>query len=70
VEASIQRAHPPQPRLRPTRHRKKRYIQTFATMTLGTVELGPGCYRLRLQAKERRGEIICDVQSVRLRLLE
>jgi len=70
VEGAIERAHPPQPRLRPTRHRKKRYIQTFATMRFGTVELAPGRYRLRLSAKERRGEIICDVQSVRLRLVQ
>ncbi|NOX54313.1 MAG: arylsulfatase [Planctomycetes bacterium] len=69
VEGAITRAHPPQPRLRPTRSRKVRYIQTFATATLGTIALDKGQQRITLKAVDRPGPIICDVQSIGLRRL-
>ena len=70
IEGSLIRAHNPEPRLRPTRHRKKRYIQTFATQPLGEIELKQGRQRIRIRALNQPADTICDVKLLSLKLKE
>ncbi len=70
VEAAISAPHHPEPRMRPTRHPKKRFIQTFATLPIGEIQLHRGPTRLVLEALSRPGDRICDVQSVILRRID
>ena len=66
VEGTLDRAYDPEPRLRPTRHPKKRFIQTFATRRLGRMPLAEGRHRITIRALSRPGEAVCDVKSLRL----
>ncbi len=69
TRARIQRAHPPRPRLRPTRSKKVRYIQTFDTMSLGELTLPQGKTRITLRALKATAGRICDVHSIVLQRL-
>jgi len=70
VEGHILEAHPPKPRLRPTRHPKKRFVQSFATQRLGRIHLSAGQCQVTLRALNRPGDQICEVKSITLRLLQ
>ncbi len=64
VEGVLRKSHPPNPVQRPTRIDKKRFVQTFATQSLGVIELLPGRTRLTLEAIGIPGERVCDVHSL------
>ena len=70
VESNIKNAYDPEPRQRPTRHPKKRFIQTFAEQTLGEIHLDQGRQRITLRALTKPAERVCDVKSLSLRRLE
>lgn len=70
VEGAIQKAYDRQPVLRPTRFPKKRYIQTFAPLDLGEIQLDAGRTRLTLRALSKPAESVCDVKSLWLRRVE
>ncbi len=69
VQRAIDIAYNPQPRQRPTRHPKKRFVQTFAKQSLGVIQLEPGRQRLTLRALNIPAHGACDVQSLSLRRL-
>lgn len=64
VEGTLQKVHEPNPVQRPTRIDKKRFVQTFATQSLGEIELPAGKTRLVLEAVNAIGKQICDVHSL------
>jgi len=66
VEGQIDRAYNPQPRQRPTRHPKKRFIQTFKEQLLGEVQLKQGRQRITIRALSRPADRVCDLKSVSL----
>jgi len=68
VEGKIARAFNPAPRLRPTRHPKKRFFQTFATQRLGETELPKGRQRITIRVLHKPAEQVCDLKSLSLRL--
>ena len=70
AEASIEKAYDPEPALRPTRHPKKRYTQTFARLKLGEIRLESGRVRVNLQAVDKPGERVCDLKSLWLRRVD
>ena len=70
VERPIERAFNPEPRMRPTRHPKKRFIQTFAEQSLGEMRLTKGRQRITIRATTMPGDRICDLKCVELRLLD
>lgn len=70
LEGSITRAYHPEPRQRPTRHPKKRFIQTFATQRLGEIRLAKGRGRITIRALSRPADHVCDLQSLVLRRLD
>jgi arylsulfatase A len=70
VDGEIGRAYNPEPRQRPTRHPKKRSIQTFAVQPLGEIPLGTGCRRITIRALNKPGDRVCDLKSVTLRLVD
>jgi arylsulfatase A len=70
VEGKIETAYNPQPQLRPTRHPKKRFIQTFATQSLGQIHLDQGRQRITLRALSKPAESVCDLNLVSLRRLD
>ncbi len=65
----IQKAHPPRPKLRPTRSAKVRYIQTFSQLRLGEITLPKGKSRITLRALESKGRQIADIHSIILQRL-
>lgn len=71
LEGKLEHAYPPDPRLRPTRHRKNRFIQTFGTQELGEMTLPKGRTHLHLKAlnKPARSDV-CDVRAIRLTRIE
>ncbi len=70
AEAGLLRSFHPEPRLRPTRHPKKRFIQEFATQTLGRLPLEQGGCRITLRALSKPAEQVCDVQSLTLKRID
>ena len=70
VTGRISKAYNPKPRQRPSRQTKRRFIQTFASMKLGTVDLRKGRGRITIRAITRPGDHLCDLQSIRLRRIE
>jgi len=70
IEGKIVRAHNPEPRQRPTRHTKKRFIQSFATQQLGEIHLKPGQQRITIRALNKLSEQVCDLKCVSLRVSE
>jgi arylsulfatase A len=67
VEGTIVRAYNPEPRQRPTRHPKKRFIQTFATQQLGEVYLKQGRQRITIRALDKLSHQVCDLKCVSLK---
>ncbi len=70
VEGSIEKPHKPKPVQRPTRISKKRFVQTFATLKLGEIDLKPGRTRMTIQAVHQTGKGICDVHSLILKRID
>ena len=70
VEGKIKKAHTPRPVQRPTRIKKRRFIQTFAEQTLGRLKLDPGTVRIQLEFADRRGTTSLDIESVVLSRVE
>ena len=70
VEGAIARAYDPEPGQRLTRSPKKRFIQSFATQRVGEMSLGKGRNRITLRALSKPADRVCDVKSVRLRLVD
>ena len=66
VEGRITNAYNPEPRQRPTRHPKKRFIQTFATQRLGAIQLSAGHQRITIRALNKPADRVCDLKSVSL----
>jgi len=67
VEGSIEKAYDPQPVLRPSRQRKRRYTQTFAALKLGEIQLAKGRGRITLKATDKPADGVCDLKSIWLR---
>jgi arylsulfatase A len=70
LEGEITRAYSPEPRLRPTRHPKKRFIQTFATQRLGEIQLDQGPQQITIRAQTKPADQVCDVKCLLLRRIE
>jgi len=70
VDGTLVKAYDPEPRMRPTRHPKKRFVQTFATQRLGTVYLDKGRRRITIRALSKPADAVCDLKSVSLRLTD
>ncbi len=70
VEGAITRAYNPKPRQRPTRYPKRRFIQTFASQSLGPIELKKGRQRITIRAIAKPADVICDLKSVCLRRID
>ena len=70
VEGSIQQAHDPQPVLRPSRQKKRRYTQAFAELELGEIQLGEGRERITVKALSKPADRVCDLKSVWLRRVD
>ncbi len=70
LEGVLRKAHAPNPVQRPTRIKKRRFVQTFAVQSLGEIVLKPGRTRVTLEAVELPGERVCDVHSLVLRRVE
>ena len=70
VEGEIENAYNPEPRQRPTRHPKNRFIQTFATQSLGDIHLDQGRQRITLRALSKPADSVCDLKSLSLRRLD
>jgi len=66
VEGEIFRAYAPEPRQRPTRHPKKRFIQSFATQPLGHLQLVKGPQRITIRALSKPSDQVCDLKCVLL----
>lgn len=69
LEGSIEREYDPEPRQRPTRSPKKRFIQTFATQSFGEIDLQTGRQRVIIRASTMPGDRACDLKSIGLRRL-
>jgi len=71
LEGELERAYPPNPKVRPTRHRKQRSVQTFSTQKLGKITLSKGRTNLHLRALNKlTAREICDVRAIRLKRLD
>jgi len=70
VEGAILRAYDPEPRQRPTRHPKKRFVQTFARQPLGEIHLEKGRQRITIRALSKPAHRVCDLKSLWLRRLD
>ena len=70
AEGSVEKTYDPQPVLRPTRHPKKRYTQTFVPLKLGQIRLETGRVRVNLKAVDKPGERVCDLKSLWLRRVD
>ncbi|MFV2070313.1 MAG: sulfatase-like hydrolase/transferase [Pirellulales bacterium] len=70
VEGEIAHAYDPEPRQRPTRHPKKRFIQTFATQPLGEIDLQQGHQRITIRAMNKRSGQVCDLKCVSLKRID
>ena len=66
VEGQIDRAYNPEPRQRPTRHPKKRFLQTFKAQLLGEIHLEQGRQRITIRALSKPADRVCDLKSVSL----
>jgi arylsulfatase A len=66
VDGELIRAYDPEPRQRPTRHPKKRFMQTFAKQTLGEIYLKEGCGRITVRALHKPSERVCDLKCITL----
>jgi arylsulfatase A-like enzyme len=71
IEGTILRAHNPEPRQRPTRSPKRRFVQTFAKQPLGEIHLEKGPQRVKIRAVGETPENgVCDLKSVWLRRVD
>ena len=71
LEAPILRAYSPEPRQRPTRSPKRRFVQTFAKQPLGELHLNKGLQRVTIRAVgETAANGVCDLKSVWLRRID
>jgi arylsulfatase A len=70
VEGELTRAYNPEPRQRPTRHPKKRFVQTFAVQSLGEIRLEEGCGRITIRALNKPSERVCDLKCITLRRVD
>jgi arylsulfatase A-like enzyme len=70
VQGTILRAYNPEPRQRPTRDPKTRFIQTFARQRLGELRLEKGRQRITIRALSKPADRVCDVQSLWLQRLD
>ena len=70
VDGEIVRTYDPEPYQRPTRHPKRRFVQTFAHQSLGEIELDKGCQRITIRALHKPADNICDLKCVVLRHVE
>jgi arylsulfatase A-like enzyme len=70
LEGSLEREYNPKPRQRPTRSPKKRSIQTFATQSLGEIDLQAGRQQIIIRASTMPGDRVCDLKSIGLRRLD
>ncbi len=70
LEGSLEREYDPEPRQRPTRSPKKRFLQTFATQSLGEIDLQAGPQRVIIRASTMPGDRVCDLKSIGLRRLD
>jgi arylsulfatase A len=70
VDGEIARAYDPEPRQRPTRHPKKRFVQTFAVKRLGEIRLEKGCQRITIRALDKPSDRVCDLRCVTLRKID
>ncbi len=70
TEQAIDVAYNPEPRRRPTRFPKNRFVQTFATQSLGQMHLEPGTQRITLSALSIPAPCACDVKELLLRRLD
>ena len=70
IEGALAREYDPEPRQRPTRSPKKRFVQTFATQSLGEIDLQAGRQRVIIQASNVPGNRVCDLKSIGLRRID
>jgi arylsulfatase A-like enzyme len=70
IQGIIHDAWNPEPRQRQTRHPKKRFIQDFATLRLGEIHLNKGRQRITIRAMNKPADSVCDLKSIKLRLIE
>jgi hypothetical protein len=70
VEGTILRAYDPEPQQRPTRHPKKRFVQTFARQLLGEIHLEKGRQRITIRALSKTADRVCDLKSPWVRRLD
>lgn len=70
VDGMLAEAYNPKPRMRPTRDPKKRFIQTFATQSLGKIEFKEGRQRVTIRSLNAPAGTVCDLKCVRLNRLD
>ena len=70
VDGELVRAYNPEPRQRPTRHPKKRFVQTFAVQPLGKIHLKKGCQRITIRALSKPSDRICDLKCITLKKVD
>lgn len=70
VDGELARAYNPEPRQRPTRHPKKRFIQTFAVQPLGKIHLEKGCQLITIRALSKPSDRICDLKCITLKKVD
>lgn len=70
VDGEIVRAFNPVPRQRPTRHPKKRFVQTFAVQPLGEITLEQGRRRITIRALNKPSDCVCDLKCVTLHKID
>ncbi|MCB1121220.1 MAG: arylsulfatase [Verrucomicrobiae bacterium] len=69
TDGKLQKAFNPEPRQRPTRHPKRRFIQDFASQYLGTMTLEKGRQHIKIRALQKSGDRICDLKAIVLKKL-
>ena len=70
VEGTVLGAYDPEPQERPTRHPKRRFVQTFAKQPLGEIHLEKGRQRITIRALSKPAERVCDLKSLWVRRLD
>ncbi len=70
VDGELVRAYDPEPRQRPTRHPKRRFVQTFAVESLGEIDLQNGRQRITIRAITKPADRVCDLKCVTLRKVD
>ncbi|NQT25174.1 arylsulfatase [candidate division KSB1 bacterium] len=70
LSGRISKPHNPPPVHSPDRvPRKEVYEKTWATLSVGLLQLNPGKYQLKVKALSRPGNIVMDLKAVRIRML-